>query len=336
MRVLDCFSGIGGFALALEGAAETAAFCEKNANCRRVLDNLMARGLVTKAPVFEDITTLTPQQVRALRPDMITAGFPCQDISVFGTKLGLEGKRSSLVSHVLDLARTVPSIKTLFLENSPNFVHLGMTELFAELLRIPGMRITWGIWSARHGGALHKRRRWFCVATRAKLPEVKVAYAERPRKEIDVRLRLVPKGSAPHARMRHQMLGNSVVPQCVRLAFGLLSAEANRIGRGQVSQVSTPPIPKANPVVRVHGASALNATNTWSTAIFSHWTQNRVLKSDIQERALANQIFWDERTIALLRARGWTGSVGYIDREFDINPEWVELFMGYPRGWTRF
>lgn len=74
MRVLDLFSGIGGFSLGLERAGmRTIAFCEKNEFCRAVLERHWP-GI----PIYDDIKTLNPGRGAA---DVVCGGFPCQPFS---------------------------------------------------------------------------------------------------------------------------------------------------------------------------------------------------------------------------------------------------------------
>lgn len=83
VRVLDLFSGIGGFSLGLERAGmRTVAFCEVDPYCRAVL-----RRHWPTVPCFTDITRLDADVIRAAELgsiDVICGGFPCQDISVAG------------------------------------------------------------------------------------------------------------------------------------------------------------------------------------------------------------------------------------------------------------
>ena len=83
LRVADLFSGIGGFSLGLErtGGFETTFFCEQDKFCRKVLAKHWPG-----VPIYEDVRELTSERLRAdgITVDVITAGFPCQDISVAG------------------------------------------------------------------------------------------------------------------------------------------------------------------------------------------------------------------------------------------------------------
>ncbi len=97
--------------------------------------------------------------------DCITAGFPCQDISVAGTGTGIEGSRSGLVSEVF---RAIDDIRPgiVWLENSPNIRTRGRDVVIGELV---ARGYSWkdGILGAADVGAPHKRDRWWCIAANA-------------------------------------------------------------------------------------------------------------------------------------------------------------------------
>ena len=105
LRVLDLFSGIlvGGFSLGLErtGGFSTVAFCEIEPFPRRVLAKHWPG-----VPQYDDVRTLTGARLAAdgIAVDVITGGFPCQDLSVAGKQRGMgEGTRSGLWSEIVRL-----------------------------------------------------------------------------------------------------------------------------------------------------------------------------------------------------------------------------------------
>jgi hypothetical protein len=103
LRVLDLFSGIGGFSLGLErtGGFETVAFCEIEPFPRKVLAKHWP-----EVPCYEDVTKLTGDILArdGIAVDVITGGFPCQDISCAGKRAGIgEGTRSGLWSEIVRL-----------------------------------------------------------------------------------------------------------------------------------------------------------------------------------------------------------------------------------------
>jgi DNA (cytosine-5)-methyltransferase 1 len=127
MRVLDLFSGIGGFSLGLErtGGFKTVAFCEIEPFPRRVLAKHWP-----EVPIYNDVKTLTADILRrdGIAVDVITGGFPCQDLSVAGKQRGMgEGTRSGLWSEIVRLVG----------ELRPQFV---IVENVAALLAGPSER----------------------------------------------------------------------------------------------------------------------------------------------------------------------------------------------------
>jgi hypothetical protein len=79
---LDLFSGIGGITLALQPWIEPFAYCEIESYCQSVLLQRMQEGNLPKAPIWDDIRTLSLKDCCFI--DIIYGGFPCQDISVAG------------------------------------------------------------------------------------------------------------------------------------------------------------------------------------------------------------------------------------------------------------
>lgn len=107
LRVLDLFSGIGGFSLGLErtGGFETVAFCEIEEFPRRVLKKHWP-----EVPIYNDVRTLTADVLArdGITVDVITGGFPCQDISLAGAQEGIgEGTRSGLYREVIRLTSEI-------------------------------------------------------------------------------------------------------------------------------------------------------------------------------------------------------------------------------------
>ncbi len=96
LRHLDLFSGIGGFAYGLEktGHYKTVAFCEQESFCQRVLKKHWPG-----TPVYNDVREVTKSRLVSDGIgdiDIITAGWPCQDMSIAGNKAGLHADRSGL------------------------------------------------------------------------------------------------------------------------------------------------------------------------------------------------------------------------------------------------
>jgi DNA (cytosine-5)-methyltransferase 1 len=96
------------------------------------------------------------------RIDIISGGFPCQDISVAGAGKGLAGERSGLFFEIVRLVREC-NPRFVFLENVPAIRTRGGERVVKELASI-GYDCRWTTLSAAAVGAPHKRERWFLLA----------------------------------------------------------------------------------------------------------------------------------------------------------------------------
>ena len=160
-KVLDIFSGIGGFSLGLErtGGFKTTAFCEIDPFCRKVLAKHWP-----KVPCYEDVRTLTADALSrdGIAVDVICGGFPCQDVSYAGRRAGLGDTRSGLWS---EYARLVGELRPRFVivENTPGLLSLGMGHVLGDLAAL-GLDAEWHSISAAGIGAPHIRDRvWICA-----------------------------------------------------------------------------------------------------------------------------------------------------------------------------
>ena len=126
MKVLDLFSGIGGFSLGLERAGmETIAFCEIEPFCKKVLKKHWPN-----VPVFEDIRKLTANELPE-KPDVICGGYPCQPFSVAGKQRGEEDNRH-LWPEMFRLIREVRPAWVIA-ENVAGHINLGLDKVLFDL-----------------------------------------------------------------------------------------------------------------------------------------------------------------------------------------------------------
>jgi len=158
LRVLDLFSGIGGFSLGLErtGGFETVAFCEIDPFCRRVLARHWPN-----VPCFEDVTKLKAEDVGPV--DVICGGFPCQDISEANhAGEGLDGKRSGLW---FEYARLIGELRPDFaiVENTSALLARGLGRVLGSLAEV-GYDAEWHSIPASALGAVHERDRVWILA----------------------------------------------------------------------------------------------------------------------------------------------------------------------------
>lgn len=156
---LDLCSGIGGLAQSLEPLVRAVAYCERDRSCQRILLSRMHRGEIDRAPIWDDLATLRGRMLPPI--DLITAGFPCQDLSLAGNRKGLGGERSGIFWHVVRLAEETKA-PLVFLENVAGVRKFIPTirDAFENL----GYSVRDGFLAAGDVGARHRRERWFAMA----------------------------------------------------------------------------------------------------------------------------------------------------------------------------
>jgi site-specific DNA-cytosine methylase len=163
LKMLDLFSGIGGFSLGCEATKgfETIAFCEIDPFCRKVLAKHWP-----DVPIFEDIKQLDRQKLDSLgKIDVICGGFPCQPVSCAGKRKGDKDERWLWPEFYRIVCEVRP--KWVLVENVPGLLSADSGRLFAGILRdlaSSGYDAEWNIVSAASVGAPHLRRRVFIVA----------------------------------------------------------------------------------------------------------------------------------------------------------------------------
>lgn len=166
LRAVGLFGGIGGFEVgfAQEGVAVTA-FCERDEAAQAVL-----KARFPGVACFNDVTSM-----RELPEcEILTAGFPCQDLSQAGPLAGIKGEKSGLVTHVFRLLRNAnPFPDWVILENVPFMLSLGRGAGMAWLvdqLEGLGMRWAYRVVDSRAFGLAQRRRRLYIVASRSEDP----------------------------------------------------------------------------------------------------------------------------------------------------------------------
>lgn len=160
LKVLDLFSGIGGFSLGLDRAGfETVAFCEIDPFCRRVLAKHWPN-----VRQYEDVRELTAERLAAdgIRVDVICGGFPCQDVSLAGKRGGLEAERSGLWAEYDRLIGELGP-RYVIVENTPGLLSLGMGRVLGDLAA-RRYDAQWDSIPANRVGAPHERDRVWIVA----------------------------------------------------------------------------------------------------------------------------------------------------------------------------
>ena len=167
MRELALFAGAGGGILGGKLLGwQTVCAVEINSYCASVLCRRQDEGILAPFPIWDDVTTFDGRPWRGV-VDVISGGFPCQDISAAGRGAGITGERSGLWS---EMARIIGEVRPrfVFVENSPMLVSRGLGRVLADLATL-GFDAKWGIVGAHHTGALHKRDRIWVLAYATKI-----------------------------------------------------------------------------------------------------------------------------------------------------------------------
>lgn len=125
MKVIDLFSGIGGFALAAHWMGwETVAFCERDPFCQRIL----AKHWPT-VPIHPDITTLDYGALPSA--DLVCGGYPCQPFSTAGKRKGADDDRALWPAMLAVITAVRPT--WVVAENVAGHISMGLDDVLASL-----------------------------------------------------------------------------------------------------------------------------------------------------------------------------------------------------------
>ena len=118
-------------------------------------------GILPPFPIWDDVRTFDGRPWRG-RVDVVSGGFPCQDISVAGKGAGITGERSGMWTH---MARIIGEVRPrfAFVENSPALLTRGLGVVLSDLAAL-GYDCRWTVLGAADVGAPHKRERFWLVA----------------------------------------------------------------------------------------------------------------------------------------------------------------------------
>ena len=165
-KLVGLFAGIGGLEIGLGAHGwDTELFCEIDRGAQAVL-----RARFPEVPVWDDVADLDGLPAAT---EMVTAGFPCQDLSQAGRTAGIGGSRSGLVEHVFRLVEPEPGPRWLLVENVPFMLQLdrgrAMRHLTTEL-EARGFRWAYRVVDARAFGRPQRRWRVLMLASRTEDP----------------------------------------------------------------------------------------------------------------------------------------------------------------------
>lgn len=162
LRELALFAGAGGGVLAAGTLLGWRTVCavERDAYAAAVLARRQDDGLLDPFPIWADVSTFNGFPWRGL-VDVVSGGFPCQDISCAGKGEGITGKKSGLWK---EFKRIISEVRPryAFVENSPVLTSRGLGVVLGDLAEM-GYDAKWGVLGAIDAGAPHKRDRMWIV-----------------------------------------------------------------------------------------------------------------------------------------------------------------------------
>lgn len=162
MNELALFAGAGGGILGghLLGW-RTVCAVERDAYAAQVLAARQNDGTLRPFPIWSDVCSFDGRPWRGI-VDVVSGGFPCQDISAAGAGAGIDGERSGLWRQ---MARIIGEVRPggVYLENSPLLVGRGLAMVLGHLAEM-GYDARWGVVGAHHLSAPHERERIWIVA----------------------------------------------------------------------------------------------------------------------------------------------------------------------------
>ena len=162
MNELALFAGAGGGILGGKLLGwRTVCAVEWEAYPASVLCARQNDGILPPFPIWDDVQTFSGRPWRGL-VDVVSGGFPCQDISAAGKGAGIDGERSGMWGQ---MARIICEVrpKYVFVENSPMLTSRGLGRVLGDLASM-GFDAKWGVLGAADVGANHQRDRIWIVA----------------------------------------------------------------------------------------------------------------------------------------------------------------------------
>ena len=162
LRELALFAGAGGGILGGKLLGwRTVCAVEWEPYPASVLAARQNDGLLPAFPIWDDVRTFDGHPWRGV-VDIVSGGFPCQDISIAGKGAGLNGERSGLWR---EMARIIGEVRPRFVlvENSPMLTLRGLGTVLGDLAAM-GFDAEWGVLGAHAIGANHKRERIWILA----------------------------------------------------------------------------------------------------------------------------------------------------------------------------
>jgi len=180
LKLLDLFSGIGGFSLGLEstGYFETIGFVEKDDFCQKVLKKNF-----NNIPIESEVRNVKGDRYKA---DIITGGFPCQPFSVAGKRRGTEDDRYLWDETIRVIRECKP--RWFIGENVEGIINISEGKVLQQIqkdLEAEGFEVQCVVIPASGIGAWHQRKRvWIIAHSNSNRDRIKITGSNGEEKEI--------------------------------------------------------------------------------------------------------------------------------------------------------
>lgn len=161
MNELALFAGAGGGLLASHILGwRTVCAVENDTYCQRVLLARQKDGTLPPFPIWDDIRTFDGKPWKNT-VDVVSGGFPCQDVSTAGNRVGITGEHTALW---MEMLRVVTEIQPAFVfaENTPELRANGLNTIISSFTEV-GYCVRWCLLGSGHIGSPHRRNRIWIV-----------------------------------------------------------------------------------------------------------------------------------------------------------------------------
>jgi DNA (cytosine-5)-methyltransferase 1 len=241
LNELALFAGAGGGILGGKLLGwRTVCAVERDAYAAQVLAQRQNDGILAPFPIWSDVCSFDGKPWRGI-VDVVSGGFPCQDISAAGKGAGITGERSGLWK---EFARIIGEVRpaVVFVENSPILTSRGLGVVLGDLAAM-GFDAEWGVLSAADVGARHERERIWIVShsngshgdgrggalqmgrRRSKSEASQIGYGQGTQWPTEPGVGMLAYGVAARVEQL-TAIGNGQVPLCAATAFRLLAERA--------------------------------------------------------------------------------------------------------------
>jgi len=186
-------------------------------------------GLLPPFPIWDDVRTFVGHDWRGV-VDVVSGGFPCQDISAAGKGAGIDGERSGMWGQMARIIREVRP-RFVFVENSPMLTSRGLGRVLGDLAAM-GFDARWGVLGAADVGASHQRDRIWIVADsnkeRWKKLDKHLYFTQKSKKKWNATFRDPSRASRNTNELANRVdrlsaTGNGQVPAVAAAAWRILS-----------------------------------------------------------------------------------------------------------------